>query len=191
MTVEEHGRLNLTRGEDGWDRYRTAGIRVFDRQEQIWLDLEARTDSAAPAPPAIAPQAPATTLDVADAIAEHARPAPAPYLKRFLRTIRLVSAVASQSVTREGEVSDYFMVYDALIGERTPGVAYVHWTGKIDYRLVPEDLPRPILADPRILAEGREPYSIRLTVNDDSSFELAEDVLTLALEKLREELSTW
>jgi hypothetical protein len=45
---------------------------------------------------------------------------------------------------------------DALIGEASPAVAYVHWTGRIAFRLVAEDWSRMLLDDPPVLARGRK-----------------------------------
>lgn len=40
VTVEEHRLLTNESTGQGWDRYRRAGIRVFDRLEGKWLDFK-------------------------------------------------------------------------------------------------------------------------------------------------------
>jgi len=39
VTKEEHHLLTKASRFEGWDRYREAGIRVFDRREQKWIEL--------------------------------------------------------------------------------------------------------------------------------------------------------
>lgn len=188
VTQEEHALLGRERGE-GWARYRNAGIDVYDRAAQGWLDWDDRTDHV----PAVTSERPAEVpaelqVDVADLIGAHCRSSEvAAQLTELLRTVRMTIAVASPSYKRSGEVEPYFRIHDALIEEPTAAVAYVHWSGKVDLRLKESDLPADLVGEDRVKRLSHSTYSVSCKITDAESRRLAEDLLFVALEKLRNE----
>ena len=124
-------------------------------------------------------------LDVAALVDEKAEPAVAPRLHRLLRMARFASATAVPSLKADGELAGYFRVHDTLIGEPTPAVAYPHWSGRVAFRLRPDDLPGWLIGDSQIQVLKSSKYALQVRVASDSSLALAEELLFIALEKLR------
>ena len=86
---------------------------------------------------------------------------------------------------KSGAVSSYFRIHDNLISEPTPAVAYPHWSGRVAYRLTPSDLPGWLAGEPSIRVLKNENYALQIRLDNDASLALAEELLFLALEKLR------
>lgn len=193
VTVDEHARLGGV-VDEGWDRYRRAGIRVWDRMMGRYLDLDEPLSSV----PHGAPRPDSTTLplsgaqsvpQVFDLVGEKAAPDVADRLRELLRMARFASATAVPSLTKRGEVAPYFRIHDNLLGEPTPAVAYPHWSGRVAYRLVAPDLPAWLADDQRIQVLKHDHYALQVRIEEAPSLALAEELLLLALEKLRGEYS--
>jgi hypothetical protein len=184
VTVYEHGKLSGSK-LDGWDRYAENGIAVYDRATSSWLDFDSfqgglvssRTSSIA------AESAP--EVDMLELITTKTKQPVAPHLAELLRMARFASAVAVPSYKITGELEDYFRIHDTLIEEPTRAVAYPHWTGKVDFGLSPEDLSAELAMDDRIRYLKKPRYAVSVRVEDASSRALAEELLFVALEKLR------
>ena len=112
VTVEEHALLSGVSGQ-GWERYRAAGIEVWDRELQQPLDLgggkigghvrEAVGVEATELDGASIDHA----LDVATLVDEKAEPAAARRLHRLLRMARFASASVVPSVKADGRLAEY------------------------------------------------------------------------------------
>jgi len=193
VTESEHARLGAVK-EQGWARYVAAGIGVWDRLTGAPLDLagwaagEAASPEVAPEP---TPEVDADVTAVADidqVIGQRA-PALAPMLRRFVRSMRFGGAVSVPGGVRGagGQVGQYFRVHDTVIEEPTPAVAYVHWSGKVSARLAFDDLPEALRAHPAVTEQKDGSYGVKVSMlaSNPTSLEAAEDVVFLALEKLR------
>ena len=119
VTVQEHAVLSGVSGE-GWDRYRAAGITVWDRELQSTADLGGH-EIASERPEPVVGQTRETggsslddAPDVAALVDEKAEPAVGRRLHRLLRMARFASATAVPSLQADGELSGYFRVHDAL-----------------------------------------------------------------------------
>lgn len=183
VTIGEHGLLG-DKTAIGWNRYAKAGISVWDRQEKAHLDLQAATPTIAQRLTAAQPPSPVELFDLQDLIVQRAKHA-APYLQRLTRTARFMSAVSVVSVRKIGEPSKHFRVSDALLGEPTRAVAYPHWTGRVDFGLIREDVPGHFMGEPSVKERKHPVYGVSCKVTDEASFEVAEELLFLALEKVR------
>lgn len=106
-------------------------------------------------------------------------------LHRLLRMARFASATAVPSFKQAGGAAAYFRVHDTLIGEPTPAVAYPHWSGKVSFRLKPSDLPAWLADVARVQVLKQHTYALQVRIDSDTSLALAEELLFLALEKLR------
>ncbi|MEV6285536.1 hypothetical protein [Kribbella sp. NPDC051770] len=188
VTVAEHGQLSTSK-KTGWSRYADRAIGVWDRQVGDWVDPADLMPAGGVAPAEPEPSYDAEPVEpsvpaVAELVRANAKPVVAERLMGFLRIVRWQQAVAVPSFKKTGEVSEYFRVYDALVEEPTRVVAYVHWTGKIDFGLQATDLPENpavgVLADPT--------YGVRSSLGLPGALDLAGDLLALALEKVRSEV---
>lgn len=201
VTVEEHAALGASRGP-GWMRYVHAGIDVFDRARQEYVDPKALMPDAPDSPwLPDEPEAPDGDLDatvrpdrrpaVRELILEHARPEVAPFLLRLDRTAKFAIAVTQPQQT--SGTPRYFRVHDAVVEEPTRAAAYVNLNGTVDLALNFEDLPDALKAVEWLTrrAEDRKPYLVRCAISDERSLESAEDLLALALERIRDEYSVW
>ncbi|MET9317107.1 hypothetical protein ABZX12_35270 [Kribbella sp. NPDC003505] len=94
-------------------------------------------------------------------------------------------AVAVPGGTRDPAqpIGAYFRIHDAQIEEPTPAVAYVHWNGKVSFRLTDDDLPGGDLAGVTQAADPR--YGVGCQVRDRETLGTARQLLYLALTKLR------
>ena len=184
VTVEEHGQLSGSK-LDGWARYQEVGVPVFDRATQSWLDFGAIRDGEVVGRVEATPARTTSRADVAELIAERAEADTAALLVRLLRMARFASAVAVPSVKVSGDVAPYFRIHDTLIEEPTGAVAFPHWTGQIDFALLSEDLPNWVSGDRRVKILKQPKYAVSLRIHDEESLGLGEDLLFLALEKLR------
>lgn len=193
VTVEEHGRLGAVRGQ-GWTRYLAAGVEVWDRKAQRPLYPVAAEASISvgdgqpadlePTQPRVETEADMTAdRNVEEAIAEKA-PGLAVHLHRLVRGVRDNGA---ECVV--GGADRYIRVHDTLISEPTPAVAYVHWNGRVSVRLGRDDLPGSLSTCPAIELKEDRGYNVKVRVTDDASVEVAERLVQLALEKLREDRS--
>lgn len=191
VTVEEHALLSGVTGQ-GWDRYVAAGIGVWDRQRQQPLNLsDPEIGGHGRGPVAVQVREPGGAsvdhaLDVGALVDEKAEPEAAYRLHRLLRMARFASATAVPSLKADGRLAGYFRVHDTLIGEPTPAVAYPHWSGRVAFRLRPDDVPEWMAGDPQIQVLQQSQYALQVRVVSDSSLALAEELLFVALEKLRE-----
>lgn len=198
VTTPEHADLGAVSGQ-GWARYLMAGVEVWDRLNQRYLteaelrgapdtvSLEAESDYEEADETTVADQADERrTASVADAIDQRANAATRPHLRRLMRTADFLGGV-SVLQGKPLASSTYFRIHDATVDEPTPTVAYANWTGRIDYRLVPEDVA-DLLPDDDIVERptDRRAYRIRVKPTDERTLELAEDLLRLAMEKVRE-----
>jgi hypothetical protein len=191
VTVEEHGKLGGTTGQ-GWTRYVQAMIPVYDRATERWRDLETpRTRSTTPVTLHAIPERPAVTPTIEELIDAHASEKSAPLLLRLQRMARFASAVAVPSFKKSGQIARYYRIHDSFISEPTRAVAYPHWTGKVDFALKPEDIPLPMLDDPRVRILRQPTYAVRCTLKDEESLAIVEELLFLALEKVRAEAGSW
>jgi hypothetical protein len=206
VTVEEHGRLAAISGQ-GWQRYRQAGIEVFDLQEPGPLDLgdlfeaEPGDESAdAELEPILEPEEPTEnalepahqTVGVAgpsvnEALDDLAGPKAA-LLKILVRMAELSGAVSVVGTTKNPDrpVGAYARVHDTTIEEPTRAAAYIHWSGKVSLGLVADDLPEALLAESCVTTAKHSTYGIQSQVSDAESLYVTEELLVLALEKLRE-----
>lgn len=183
VTVDEHARLNRATTE-GWGRYVEAGIRVFDRLVRDWKDLSEDTGVSGPSVEIAGPGR--EVPDVSRMVDEHARnPEVRKCLHQLLRMARFASAAPAPSWKRSGSVSPYFRLYDGIIEEPTRAVAYVHWTGKTDFALQIDDLPGPLATDPLVRQLQDPVFGISVSIKDERSLAVAEELLFLALQKLR------
>ncbi|GAB2553159.1 hypothetical protein [Kribbella endophytica] len=191
VTVQEHGKLSTSK-KAGWLRYVEQGIAVWDRQTEGWVDPaglmpERSAVVVEPEPSATYDAEPVpveVSVSVADLVALKSTPEVAERLHGFLKVVGWQQAVAVPSYRKSGEVSDYFRVYDALVGEPTRVVAYVHWSGKIDYALQATDLPDK----PAVGRLENRVYGVTSSLATAESLDLAGDLLALALEKVRTEM---
>lgn len=62
VTRDEHAKLRAVRDQEGWARYRSAGIRVYDLASEPPSVLAETVDASKPAPPA-PPTTPSTTIN--------------------------------------------------------------------------------------------------------------------------------
>lgn len=183
VTVEEHGRLSTSK-QTGWSRYADRGIRVWDRQTGGWVEPAGLMPEAASAGSETYDSEPVPvegSATVVDLVRLHAKPVVAARLMEFLRIVRWQQAVAVPSFKRTGEVSDYFRVYDALVEEPTRAVAYVHWSGRIDFGLQAADLPE----NPAVGRLAHSVYGVNSSLGLPGALDLAADLLADALEKVR------
>jgi hypothetical protein len=183
VTIEEHGLLG-DKTAIGWNRYARAGISVWDRQEKAYLDLGAATPTIAHRIATAQPPSPVDKFDLQYLIVKKATH-PAPYLQRLTRTARFMNAVSVVSVNNKDQPSTYFRIHDALLPEPTRAVAYPHWTGKVAFGLKPEDVPEHFLSEPGVKKLSQKVFAVPCKVTDEASFEVAEELLFLALEKIR------
>lgn len=196
VTVQEHALLGPAAGE-GWERYRNAGVEVFDRLEQKWLTwnkLAPTTGAVEPEPtpdelaePVVETGSVTTQSTVAEAF-QALSGAKAPFLQRLCVAADLAGAVAVVGRTQNPEkpVGDYVRIHDALVPEPTRAVAYVHWSGSVSFALVAEDLSSDLVALDVVRRVRHKTFGIRCKVTDETSLSVATELLTLALEKLRD-----
>lgn len=183
VTIEEHALLGNAR-PPGWKRYAEAGVRVWDRQEQAYLDVAAKEPTAAGRLDSAPPPSPVERFDL-DELIEQRGERLAPYLRKLKRMARFGSAVSVVAVKTNGEPSDYFRIHDALLEEPTGAVAYAHWSGKVDFALTPQDVPQAIVEDNSVRTLRGKKHAVSSKVTDEQTLEIAEELLFLALEKLR------
>ena len=138
-------------GVQGWMRYVHAGIDVFDRARQEYVDPKAlMPDAPDSAWLPEEPEVPDGDLDatvrpdrgpaVGDLILEHARPEVAPFLLRLDRTAKFALAVTQPQQT--SGTPRYFRVHDAVVEEPTRAAAYVNFNGTVDLALSLRGSPR-------------------------------------------------
>lgn len=191
VTVEEHAALGASK-KKGWQRYVDAGIAVWDRGAQRWLDL---ADGRSLAPREVVANAGLEIRrgndladDVQGLIAAQAKPDKAALLRRLVRTARFATAVSVPACTRAGDVQKYFRIHDALIEEPTRTVAYAHWSGKVDLALRPDDVPSGPL-DGLWTIRTDKTYGVSCRIVDEQTLAAAEELLSLALQNLRQGVS--
>ena len=201
VTVEEHAALGASPGR-GWMRYVHAGIEVFDRAKQAFVEPAAPRpgaevgNSIAEEPQVVDPDLDATVRPdrasgVTELVLRYAKPEVAVHILRLARTAELALGVSLLQQTVG--TPRYFRVHDAVVEEPTRAAAYVNFNGTIDLALPYENLPESVKAvewvTPR--KEDRMPYLVRCAISDEQSLETAEDLLALALERIRDEYSVW
>ena len=65
-------------------------------------------------------------------------------------------------------------------------MAYVHWTGKVDFALMPSEVPVEFLDHPAIRTLRQPVYATSLKIEDDETLGLAGELLFVALQKVRD-----
>ncbi|MDX6241046.1 MAG: hypothetical protein QOG10_5870 [Kribbellaceae bacterium] len=183
VTVEEHALLGGVRAP-GWERYAAAGVTVWDRASGAYLDTGSKDPAATRRVRATSPAAPVDKYDLQVLIWEKAGKR-APYLERLTRMARFASSVAVVALRQSGEPAPYFRVHDTMIEEPTRAVAFPHWSGKVDFALVPGDVPPGVMQEPYVKELKHATYAVSCRVTDDASLGTAEELLFLALQKLR------
>lgn len=186
VTVSEHAALSAAAGT-GWMRYVNAGVPVYDRAHGGFVVLDG--DSSAPQPPA---DVPATVLPgeraVDLAVVEHASTELAQLLAGLATAARRTGGVTylHQSTTQSLK---YFRIYDTQVEEPTRTVAYVNFSGAVHYALEPRDVPERLIGHDsiRFRAESSKPYLVECKIGVDKDLAVAEELLEVALVKLREE----
>ena len=184
VTTMEHAALGNANAE-GWTRYATARVPVWDRVEGAYLDLATPQplDAERTAVPPT-PEAPGQEWDLPAII--DARSQVAEHHHELNRIAKFSSAVAVVATRRSGELSDYYRIHDTQLPEPTRAVAYPHWSGKVDFALEWTDVSSDLrAAGAKELAKPT--YSVTIKIVDRTSRRAAEELLFLALSKLREE----
>lgn len=107
-------------------------------------------------------------------------------LHELNRIARFTSAVAVVATGRSGDLSAYYRIHDAQLAEPSRAVAYPHWSGRVDFALEWSDVPSELrAAGARKLAKAT--YSVTIKIVDQPTRRAAEELLFLALAKLRED----
>ncbi|RPF29047.1 hypothetical protein [Georgenia muralis] len=192
VTVEEHARLGQVSAV-GWDRYVAAGVEIYDMLEE--RRFVPPTSGATTQTPATAdlPEDVETTeieatagapLSLDEALVERAGDR-APLLRSLLDRLTDEEVAAVVGASRDGGTGDYIRLHDLAMGEPSPAVAYLHWTGKLSVRLVPEDLPAELAADDRLGRPQHVRYGVTSRVTTPNDLDTAEGLILLALEKAR------
>lgn len=188
VTVDEHGRLSES-NQMGWARYVDAGVRVFDRAKGDYVDAEELAGVELPALAADSEvnQVTVPNLTFDEAIDKFSKSESAPLLRRLNRMVRL--GLGTTTLHNGKGQPKYSRVYDALIKEPTRAVAYVKWNGDVDLALTPDEVPDqwsrlPIVKD---RPATKAPYLIRVVVRDEESAAVAEELLAIAMDKIRQE----
>jgi hypothetical protein len=188
VTTREHAALSGSKKE-GWQRYADARVGVWDRQLGCWLDVstgiaapDVRTDVAPPSPgPEIAGP------DVRDLIRRLAKPSAVSGLERFVKIAGWQYGIAVPSYALSAEPANYFRIHDTFVGEPTRAAAFPHWTGRVAFGLLPDDLTPQLMRHPFVSVIKHKTYDITCSVSDDDALDVAADLLALALEKVRRE----
>ena len=186
VTIEEHARLSQSRAT-GWQRYADAAVPVWDMLTDLSFDLTLSTNkSTVPDEDAPAESAPTVTpgISVEDAITRYGG-AHASNLRRLLSRMEDEEVVIAVGRTREGGVGDYLRIHDVSTNEPSPAVAYVHWNGKVSVRLQPAELPTYLVEEPAVRPVAHKTYGVNVRLEGARSLNLAEELVTLALEKVR------
>jgi hypothetical protein len=185
VTVAEHAQLGAS-NKSGWARYVDADIGVFDRQLQHYVDpqLIGGGTEVTPLAPVPAPQRHAQgENEVERDIAAYASQSLQPLLLRLARTANLATAVVAPQTTVNKP--SYYRIHDALLEEPTRAVAYANFNGNVDLALDLDDVPdvwRPRVVERHV---SRKPYRVRWKVTNEESLEVAENLVLLALERVR------
>ncbi|TDO57496.1 hypothetical protein EV651_111222 [Kribbella sp. VKM Ac-2571] len=185
VTIEEHASLG-GKQRMGWQRYVDAGIDVWDRQLGRWAEF--RGAPSEPADDVDADEAPVVVgVDLEQVIRERAGDKQ-DLLIELARSAEREMAVPVLGSTRDSAqpVGAYFRIHDAQIEEPTPAVAYVHWSGKVSFRLTHNDLPAGGLAG--ATPATHQKYGVACHVSDNATLRTAQHLLYLALAKLRDDL---
>jgi hypothetical protein len=188
VTVAEHGRLSAS-NKKGWERYLDADVRVFDRAvgDYVGAEQPAGTELPPQADESDANLVSVSTMPVHEAIDKFARPGLAPLLHRLNRMVRL--GLGTSALHNGKGEPEWFRVYDALVEEPTRAVAFVKWNGDVDLALTPAEVPDQWRRPPYVKnrAAGRSPHLVRVTVRNEQSAEIAEELLAIAMDKIRQE----
>lgn len=184
VTTDEHARLSQSRAT-GWQRYREAGVLVWDmltdQPFELPIDAETATKDVEEATPRRLAE---PVLSVDEAVARHAG-AQASNLRRLLDRLETEEIAVVVGETREGGVGDYLRVHDFSTGEPSPAVAYVHWNGKVSVRLHHAELPDYLASDPDVRSVQHRSYGVNTRLAGNRSIDIAEELITLALDKVR------
>ena len=70
-------------------------------------------------------------------------------------------------------------------------MAYGHWSGKVDFALQSTDVPDELMANTSVKELADQTYGVTCKIVDESSRSIAEELLFLALEKLRTKTGPW
>lgn len=203
VTVEEHARLGvLGAGAEGWERYAKAGLRVRDLAGDGFLDLGQPNASVAVTEPALTADEKSVVLEPGEELAEASSEEPglsvgqafdrfsgtrAPLLKRLLETADLAGGVGlvGSTTRKDASVAAYVRVHDATLSEQIRAVAFVHWSGKVSLGLSFDELPDGLTRRPEVHAQSHRTYGVSCKVSDKASLATAEELVALALEKVR------
>jgi hypothetical protein len=202
VTMEEHGALGAARGT-GWERYVGAGVDVYDRLHRQYVEPAALAaggevgDVPQPLPETQDSEyeeditaSPRHDGSVTDDIHRFAAVERIPVLLRLARSAHLALGVTVRQ--RSKNAPTYFRVHDAVIEEPTRTAAYVNFNGTVDLALKYDDLPDRLRLDcvePR--PENRGAYGVRCRLSDDASLAAAEELISLALERIRDDHAGW
>lgn len=192
VTVEEHARLGAVTGT-GWERYVRAGVEVWDAHEDVPFALPGMAEDASglvverPGDVGVEPVVTTPLPSPEEALALKAG-ARAPLLQRLLDRFPTDEAVVIVGATRDPArpIGDYLRVHDNAVEEPSPAVGYLHWNGKLSARLVTDDLPVSLREHSALRFAHHNRYGVEMLVDGEESLDLAEALLLLALEKVRE-----
>lgn len=200
VTVEEHAALGAATGT-GWMRYVAAGVDVYDRAIQQYVepatlmpggggDLDSALPPATNEETTVSPAA-MEEWDVVEFILRNADQRLAVPLLRLARSAELAMGVTAPQ--RTSNKPAYFRVHDTLVEEPTRAAAYVNLNGNIDLALDYDELPQTLRDLEWVVRRksGQKPYEVRCVVSDEQSVAMAEDLLVLALTRIRDEYASW
>ena len=122
------------------------------------------------------------------AVVEHASAQLAPLLARFNDAARRASGVTFLHQSA-GSAPKYFRIYDTEVEEPTRTIAYVNFSGAVHFSLDPADVPQRLqeAGSFRLRNASQKPYLVECKIRGAEDLPVAEELLDLALAKLREE----
>ncbi|SDL43609.1 hypothetical protein [Tessaracoccus oleiagri] len=184
VTTDEHARLSQSRAT-GWERYREAGVLVWDMLTDLPFELPIGADTSSKDEQATARRGSSEPAFLVDEAVAQQGGAQASNLRRLLARLGTEEIAVVVGETREGGVGDYLRVHDFSTGEPSPAVAYLHWNGKVSVRLQHTELPDYLASDPDVRSVQHRSYGVNTRLTGHESLDLAEELVTLALDKVR------
>jgi hypothetical protein len=192
VTVEEHARLGASRSS-GWARYIDAGIRVRDMRTGEEVDLNRFADplggrtASTPVEEEEVPEGFVLGAGMETVLAQLSTEA-APRVRELVRSLQDEPAVLMPGLTRNGRIADtYCRLHDAALEEPSPAVAYIHYNGSVSLRLNEDEIPTSFIDMHEVSVAGHPRYGVHCQLIDDTSVEVAEELIRLALEQMRTE----
>lgn len=186
VTTDEHARLSQSRAT-GWQRYADAGVPVWDMLTDQPFRLPVHPTSGSVANkdvPTAVPPTSLPTIGIEEAVSLHGG-THTYVLRTLLSRMEAEEVAIAVGLTREGTVGDYLRIHDFSSAEPSPAVAYVHWNGRVSVRLQLSELPAYLGEDPAVRPTAHKTYGVNVRLAGGQSLNLAEELVTLALEKVR------